>query len=480
MHTHHLPRWATGSPSLRRLALLLVLGFLAGTGIVHAKQPAGATAAESHATLPSTIMVHAAAPLSLLKPALDELDLALHRQTDDRWTALANNAGFIKYKWKRERAEWTVRGSQIDFSLTLTFTADTARSTEGKPVASCGQPPAAQSPGTVVAHISSLLSLGPQYTLHALSKVTSVQTVTACLREPDRADLAPTVAYLLRNDLKQALPVLDTHIRRQFQFKEPAQRAWNTLQQPVAVDDRQHTVLLLDPWETRAGLIAAQDRLLTAAIGFMVLPRMVKGHTAASTSVPLPPLKNTAPADRFQIALDVPLPYEEANEQLTQRLVGQTYGTEPGSVTIRHVHFYPAADKAALDLTLDVTGLSPIILLLQGEPLYEPNTQTVRFTHFDYQIKNRSMLTDFAESLLHEEFRRWLEQSLIIPLADKMEEARQQLEAGLNRDVDGGTLRGRISALRLLSLAVKPTQVFGRFTAEGELHYHVRTLQVSH
>jgi hypothetical protein len=425
-------------------------------------------------------MVHAAAPLTRLKPALDELDLALHRQTDDRWTALAKNAGFIKYKWKRERAEWTVRGGQIDFSLTLTFTADTARSAEDKTVASCGPSPAVQSPGTVVAHISSTLSLGPQYTLQASSKVTSVQTVTACLREPDRADLAPTVAYLLRNDLKQVLPALNTHIQRQFQFKEPAQMAWNTLQRPMAVDDRHHTALMLDPRETRAGRIAAQDRLLTAAIGFMILPRMVKGHKAASTPVPLPPLKNTAPADGFQISLDVPLPYVEANEQLTQRLVGQTYGTEPGSVTIRHVHFYPAGDKAALDITLDLAGLAPITLLLQGEPLYEPETQTVRFTHFDYRLKNRSMLTDFAESLLHEEFRRWLEQSLTIPLADKMEETRQQLEAGLNRDVDGGTLRGRISTLRLLNLAVKPTLVLGRFTAEGELHYHMRPPQVSH
>ncbi|HEX7763960.1 MAG TPA: DUF4403 family protein, partial [Cellvibrio sp.] len=152
-----------------------------------------------------------------------------------------------------------------------------------------------------------------------------------------------------------------------------------------------------------------------------------------------------------------------------------TYGTEPGTVTIRQVHFYPAGEKAALEMTLDLAGLAPVSLLMQGEPRYEPKTQTVRFTHFDYQIKNRSMLTDFAESLLHEEFRRWLEQSATIPLADKLEEARQQLEAGLNRAVDGGTLQGRISTLRLVSLTMRPTLVLGRFTAEGELHYRVRS-----
>jgi hypothetical protein len=129
---------------------------------------------------------------------------------------------------------------------------------------------------------------------------------------------------------------------------------------------------------------------------------------------------------------------------------------------------------------LDLAGLAPVTLLMQGEPRYEPESQTVHFTHFDYQIKSRSMLTDLAESLLHEEFRRWLEQTLTIPLADQLEEARQQLEAGLNRDVDGGTLQGRISTLRLVSLTMKPALILGRFTAEGDLHYHVRSQQSLH
>jgi hypothetical protein len=419
--------------------------------------------------------VHVAAPLALLKPALDELDAALHHRTGGRWTALAQGAGFIKYTWKRERVEWTVRGNRVDFSLTITFTADTVRSPEGKTVASCGLSTAGQSPGKAVARITSVLSLGPQYNVQASSKVTSMQTVAACLRASDGANLGPTVAYLLRTDLQLTLPILDTHIQRQFQFKEPAQKAWNTLQRPVAVDDQQHQAVLLDPRETRAGSIEGQDSLLKAAIGFIVIPRLMDGQVATPVATPLPPLKTTPPTDGFHVSLDVPLPYEEANEQLTQRLVGQTYGTEPGTITIRQVHFYPAGEKVGLEMTLDLAGLAPVTLLMQGEPRYEPKTQTVRFTHFDYQIKNRSMLTDFAESLLHEEFRRWLEQSATIPLADKLEEARQQLEAGLNRDVGGGTLQGRISTLRLVSLTMKPTLVLGRFTAEGELHYHVRT-----
>ncbi|CAI4031764.1 hypothetical protein DNFV4_02183 [Nitrospira tepida] len=456
--------------------LPFVFALLLWTAGVHAKQP-GPASSDSQQTGPSAIMVHAAAPLALLKPALDELDAAWRQRTGDRWTALAQGAGFIKYAWKRERAEWTVRGNHVDFSLTITFTADTATSPESKTVASCGRRAAGRAPGRVVARITSVLSLGPQYNVQASSKVTSVQAVGACLRELDRADLTPTVAYLLRADLQQALPILNTHIQRQFQFKEPVQRAWTSLQRPVAVDERQHQTLLLDPRETRAGSIEGQDSLLKAAIGFMVLPRLTNGQVATSTAVPLPLLKTTPPPDGFHVSLDVPLPYEEANQQLAQRLVGQTYGTEPGTITIRQVHFHPAGDKAALEMTLDLAGLAPITLLMQGEPRYEPETQTVRFTHFDYQIKNRSMLTDFAESLLHEEFRRWLEQSATLPLADKLEEARQQLEAGLNRDVDGGRLQGRISILRLVSLTMKPTLVLGRFIAEGELHYHVRSRQ---
>lgn len=447
--------------------------FLDAVG-VRANQPAVPAPSSSSQTKPSTIMVHAAAPLALLKPPLDELDTALHHRTDDRWTELAQGAGFMKYVWKRDRVEWTVRGNQVEFNLTLTFTADTARSPQSKNVASCGSSPAGRSPGRVVARIRSVLSLDSQYNVQASSKVSSAQVVASCLRVSDRADLAPTVAYLLRTDLQQVLPILDTHIRRQFQFKEPAMKAWNALQRPVSVADQQHTALLLDPRETRAGPIEGQDSLLKAAIGFIVLPRLTNGPVASTPATSLPPLKLTPASNGFHISLDVPLPYEEANEQLTQRLVGQTYGTAPGTVAIRKVHFHPIGEKAALEITLDLAGLAPMTLLMQGKPTYDPETQTVRFSHFDYQIQNRSMLTDLAESLLHEEFRQWLEQSAAIPLADKLEEARQQLEAGFNRDVDGGTLQGRISSLRLVSLTMKPTLVLGRFTADGELHYHLQ------
>lgn len=455
--------------------LLFVLVLLLNTDRLDAKQPAGPAPADSLQTQPSTIMVHTAAPLALLKSALDQLDTAVHHRTDDRWTALTQGAGFIRYSWKRERVEWIVRGNQVDFSLTISVTADTATSPESKTVASCGHRTTSRGPGKVVARITSVLSLGPQYHVQASSKVTSVQTVAACLREPDRADLAPTVAYLLRTDLQQALPILNTHIQRQFQFKEPVQKAWTVLQRPVTVDDRQHQTLLLNPRESRAGFIEGQDSLLKVAVGLMVLPRLTNEQIATSAAASLPPLKTTPAPDGFHVSLDVPLPYEEANQQLTERLVGQSYGTEPGTITIRQVHFYPAGEKAALEMTLDLAGLAPITLLMQGTPRYEPETQTVRFTHFDYQIKNRSMLTDLAESLLHEEFRHWLEQSATIPLAERLEEARQQLEAGLNRDVDGGTLQGRISTFRLVNLTMKPTLVLGRFTAEGELHYHVRS-----
>ena len=51
------------------------------------------------------------------------------------------------------------------------------------------------------------------------------------------------------------------------------------------------------------------------------------------------------------------------------------------------------------------------------------------------------------------------------------EEMRRELESALNRDIEGGALRGKVDRIRLLDLAAGPHALSARFRTDGELRY---------
>ncbi len=188
---------------------------------------------------------------------------------------------------------------------------------------------------------------------------------------------------------------------------------------------------------------------------------------------PLPAATGGLPSSRLNSTLEVPVPFQEADERLREVLVGQQFGQGVGTVTIQAVHFTPAGERAQVDLDLDLAGLTTVTLQLTGKPVLDEPSQTVSFSQLDYVIKHRSALADFAESLLHDEFRRQLERRLTIPLTGRLEEARRLANDALSRDWKGGRLDGKLTALRIRRLAMERTHFVASILTQGELHYTV-------
>ena len=79
-----------------------------------------------------------------------------------------------------------------------------------------------------------------------------------------------------------------------------------------------------------------------------------------------------------------------------------------------------------------------------------------------------------ADQLLHDALRDQLATRLRIPIQDKLQEMQRELEAGLNREIEGGTLHGTVHRMRLIRLQMQPDALLAGFKTDGDLRYDLR------
>ena len=421
---------------------------------------------------PSTLLLHLDLPAAALEPFFNRLYAGdgAGRHGPHEWITLGGGTGFMKYQAMRRHSKLTLSANQLLSQATLDFSVEYAKLINEKitKIADCtgGQP------GSLEVTIGTRLSYRRDYNFESSSRVTSIEPKQPCLLGSDRVNAAPLMAQVYRSRLDPMLPVLDRTIREAVSFKTKTSDAWTRLQTPIQLDDGGTMWLVLSPLQTEAIEPVWQDGALSAEVGIVATPRVVIGKKPALPVRPLPSLSGRYTERGFHVPFDLDVPYDEANQRLRKTLVGQDFGIGPGRVVVRRVNLYPLGKQVGVEI--DVEGLIALGVKLRGTPVYNQTTETIGFTNVEYEMTEQNALTSFADELLHETVRDELAVRLKIPLRESLEEMRRELESALNRDIEGGTLHGKVERIRLLDLGVGQKGLSAHFRTDGELRYHLR------
>lgn len=458
-------------PRGNRLLLLCLVGLLAWpAGVWSDSITSGQSLPDE--IRPSTLILDIAMPLDSLYAAWDRIDaeLPVVHQGPEGWISLGGGTGYLNYRLTGGTTAFRATRHHIDIVKSSEVSADYARKTNGAVVklTACGAGPLNDRPSRLEIRARTDLSFTQEYSLGLHTTILAVQPREPCkLRNLD-IDAAPLIAQIARSALSHHLRTVDRQVARSFEFREKAEAVWRQLQDPIPLDDGGQTWLRLNPGQISADELSVADGTLTTTLRILIAPQIVTGHSPDVPYLPLPPLQRRTHASGFHLAFDIPLSYREASALLMDQLAGRTYGIGPEMVSVDTARIYPNGDEAAMDIGL--TGIASITLVLTGRPQYEERTGMLVFRHLDYQVKQRSLMTDAVEWFLHDEFRRQLEASLTIPLHERIDALRRQLETGLNRKLLGGALHGTVERLRLLRLVTEPKTIVASFQAEGQLH----------
>ena len=424
----------------------------------------------------STLLLHLDLPSTTLGPVLDRFydGSAADRFGQQEWTPLGGGTGFMKYHATRRRSELGWDGNQMISRATIEFSMEYAKPTNGvlTKLADCGSGSTGKQAGRLGVSLSSLFSYQRDYRFGTSSQVTSVEALQPCFLGAERVNGAPLMAQVYRRRLESMLPLLDRNIRDAVSFKARMSEAWAKLQAPIQLDDQGTLWLLVAPLQTQSTEPAWTGGALSAEIGIVAAPRVVTGKKPTAPLRPLPELGGRYTEQGFHVLFDLDVPYDAANAQLRKALVGQDFGIGPGRLVVRRVRLYPLGEQAGVEI--DVDGVITLGVKLRGTPVYDEAAGTIGFTHVEYDVAEQNVLTDLADQLLHETVRDQLAARLKIPIRDHLEEMRRELEAALNRDIDGGSLHGKVDRIRLIDLRTGSGALSARFRTDGKLRYHLR------
>ena len=259
--------------------------------------------------------------------------------------------------------------------------------------------------------------------------------------------LARFVEPVMRRQLADIAARLDSELGNRLSLKTPLLRAWTQVQQPVLLDGRSQTWLLIQPQALRVSPLRADDGRLFVRVGvtsFLETLTGPKPKVAVNRTLP-PLLTDGRLSDDARITVSGEVPYPEATRLARVELATKTFTfNAKDQLTINDVNVSGAGRQ--LVLMLDVTGHTHAgffkkqlvgKVYLKATPYYDGATQTIRLRDADFTLDTRDRLLKAADWLLHGNLRQRLEQQVAFPVKGQLEQARTLIQGFLDKPTPG-------------------------------------------
>lgn len=435
---------------------------------------AASTAEQAGPVQPSTLRIQMPVPVATIRPLYENLYKARdgNHLSPDTWIPLGGGTGFLKYRSGPVDNHVIQNGPAIASQATVDFSLEYAKKVDGTitKLAECGTGNGnGGRQGRLVVHMSTTVIPTRDYRLLSTSRVDSVGSGNPCVLRQHQVDATPLMAQVYQRSLESRLSQLDRGMQESLSIKSKMAQAWKRLEEPLQLDDQGHMWLLLAPARVQYPNPAPPDSVLPVQMGIIAFPQVITGSRPVIASRPLPVPESGYQDQGFHVGFDVRVPYDMANERLREALVGKEFYMGAGTLKVSAVRVYPVGEQAGVDI--DLQGFISVGLSMRGTPVYDEAAGRIAFADFDYVLKKHDPLTSFADQLLHDALRDQLATRLHIPIRDQLQEMQRELEAGLNREIDGGTLHGTVHRMQLVRLHVEPDALLAGFKTDGDVRY---------
>jgi Domain of unknown function (DUF4403) len=308
---------------------------------------------------------------------------------------------------------------------------------------------------------------------------------------PITIGLARFVEPVLRRQLADIGARLDRELADRVSLKAPLLRAWTQVQQPVLLDARTQTWLVISPQALRVSPLRAQDGQLFLRVGVTSFLETVIGpKPKVIVNRALPALVTDGRlSDEAQITVAGEVPFAEASRLARTELVGRTFTfNKEDQLTINDVNIAGAGQK--LVLMLDVNGQTHAgfftkkllgKVYLKATPYYDAATQTIRLRDADFTLDTRDRLLKAADWLLHGNLRQRLEQQVSFPVKGQLEQARGLIQGFLDKPVPGALppglrLGGKLTTFEPGALYLTEKSIRATLIAKGAVQLTVEEL----
>lgn len=264
--------------------------------------------------------------------------------------------------------------------------------------------------------------------------------------------LARFVEPVMRRQLKDIGERVDRELGSKLTIKPALERAWAQVQQPVLLDARTQTWLVITPQALKISPLRAEDGKLFMRVGVTsFLETFIGPKPQVTINRKLPPLlTDNRLSDDAQITVGGEVPYTEATRLAREQLVNRVFTfNQKDQVTVTDVEVAGAGQKLVLMLAVDGQTHAGFIkkkllgkVYLKATPYYDGATQTIRLRDVDFTLDTKDRLLKAANWLVHGNLRQRLEQQLAFPVKGQLEQARAMIQGFLDQPPAGALPKG--------------------------------------
>ncbi|HUQ80628.1 MAG TPA: DUF4403 family protein [Gemmatimonadaceae bacterium] len=380
-----------------------------------------------------------------------------------------------------ERAPFQVRldGSTVRVSTVLEYQGKGWYNAPlgGDMFGSCGL--GATRPRAVV-ELATTLRVTPEWRLRGKSEMVRVAPFSDDKRDQCKVtvfkiDVTDRVITAARTELEKRLIALDEKIAG-IDIRSPMERWWRVLQHPIRLSDS--VWLVLQPRGVHMGPISGTGRTVSIDVGLTGEPRVITGPRPADGTAGLPRLEreNDKHDQALHVLLEGELSYDLANSILRKNVVGKRIRRGARWVTIRDARLSGiGAGRVALAIKFD--GAANGLVYLVGTPRYDADTRQLFVPDLAYDVSSADLLVRGLEFMRRGDVQTMLRTRARFPVADLVEQARQRLERGMNRNLgQNATLVAKVATGDVLAVRATTTGVIVRAAANGTARLEVNRI----
>lgn len=271
-----------------------------------------------------------------------------------------------------------------------------------------------------------------------------------------------TIANTILNKNKNLLSnEIDKAIKNNLNFRKYIQDLWTSLQNPVKLNEEYNIWLKLNPQEISSTPIISQNGKIKITLGVKsIIETYIGKKPETNLNAGIPDYKMFKTLDnQFKINLFTDISYLSIDTLSKKYLKNQTFKQDKRSVTIKDVKVYGSDNKMIIGIT--ISGSFNGTIYLSGKPYYDSITSSIKLIEIDFELETKNALIKTANWLLHKKFTKMIENNMIFPVGNKIEESINLINKeihsyNINKNL---VLNGKISEIKVQNVFLTPESV---------------------
>jgi hypothetical protein len=273
--------------------------------------------------------------------------------------------------------------------------------------------------------------------------------------------------------------LIDKQVRDNFNMKDEIQKVWNTVQQPVKLNDEFKTWVKITPKAIKIKPISTANNTFATAIGIESLAEVLIGDQPAfrpNTYLPYFQYADLIGND-FLINVGTDIPFTEAEGMAKKTLLGQEFGEGNKKVKVEDIRMYGQGDKMVVETKLSGTYNGNVYST--GKPFYNPETKSMEVQDLDFELDTKNVLFKGANFLFHKKLATKLKESMKFPISEQLGQLKGTIQQSLTNYViaQGIVMNGTVEELELDKTMLTSTSIKIHLKSKGKLNLAVKGLE---